>query len=209
MGTSAPAASTAEPLTLQLQELPERRPLDKYRTPPVPIQALIETYPEINGDLLVDPCAGDCRMPRAFLQARRFQVALTNDIDPTEPTDTHDDAARDELWERWRPQIISARRPWAVSNTPFDTATPIVWRAIQAARNCAFLLRATWLEPWKDRRWLGHTPPRAELVLPRFSFIGGGNDSAGCRWYIWGDVEPGIKVYTEKPGQLQLIGEGS
>lgn len=53
------------------------------------------------------------------------------------------------------------------------------------------------------------SPPRAELVLPRFSFMGVSGskmtDSAGCRWLLWGDVEPGIKVWVGKPGQGGLF----
>jgi len=197
----------AEPLRLEHPEqLPDRRPLDKYRTPSFCTAALIESYPEICGDLLVDPCAGDCRMPRAFLEAERFSAAMTNDIDATEPTDLHEDATQPCFWDKVGQRRRFTDRCWVVSNTPFLQATEIALLALRVVGRVALLLRSTWLEPAKDRQWLGRRPPTAMLVLPRFSFIGGGSDQAACHWMIWGDVEPGIKVYTEKPGQLQLLG---
>lgn len=202
--------SPSEPLRLEHPEqLPDRRLLDKFRTPSWVTAALIESYPEIRGELLIDPCAGDCRMPRALLDANRFQFSLTNDIDGAEPTDHHEDATRCDFWEAVEEeQTATTGRLWVVTNPPFIHATAIVLHALRVVGRVALLLRSTWLEPAEDRQWLGRMPPRAELVLPRFSFVGGGSDSAGCRWFIWGDVEPGIKVWTGKPGQLQLLGGG-
>lgn len=194
-----------EPLQLQHpDEKPARRPLDKYRTPTWVTAALIASYPEIHGELLLDPCAGDGRMPRALIEAGLFPRAITNDIDPDEATDTHYDCCDPAFWE-----LGSMQGPaWCVTNPPFLEAGRLAWHAIQQLRRggIALLLRATWLEPTEERQWLGRFPPKAELVLPRFSFIGGGpGDSAGCRWLLWGDVEPGIKVWVGKPGQGELF----
>lgn len=185
---------------------PERRPLDKYRTPSWVTAALIESYPEVRGELIFDPSAGDCRMPRALIDAGRFNECRTNDLDENEPTDTHLDAC-DALSADYRGTT------WWVTNPPFLEAGRIAWYIISELLTrrgirggLALLLRATWLEPTEDRQWLGRFPPRAELVLPRFGFIGGSaSDSAGCRWLLWGDVEPGIKVWVGKPGQGELF----
>jgi len=203
------SAMDAEPLRLEHPEqLPNRRPLDKYRTPSFCTAALIESYPEIRGDLFVDPCAGDCRMRDAMSAALRFPDWLTNDIDVEERSVMgHCDATSPDFWAL-AAGAAHQKRAWVVTNPPFLLATSIALQAIETVGNVALLLRSTWLEPAKDRQWLGRMPPRAMLVLPRFSFIGGGSDQAGCHWMLWGDVEPGIKVWTGKPGQLQLFGGG-
>jgi hypothetical protein len=143
----------------------------------------------------------------SFLEASRFPRAITNDIDPDEPTDTHYDCCDPAFWDLGTAQGIA----WCVTNPSFLEASRLAWHALQQLRRggLALLLRATWLEPVEDRQWLGRFPPRAELVLPRFSFMGVSGskmtDSAGCRWLLWGDVEPGIKVWVGKPGQGGLF----
>ncbi len=62
-------------------ELMARRALDKYRTPPWMTEAFKESFPDVRGDILIDPCAGDCRMAAAL--ASRFGWAVTNDISAT------------------------------------------------------------------------------------------------------------------------------
>ena len=197
----------SEPLQLQHPEAqPDRRPLDKYRTPTWVTAALIESYPEIRGDLFIDPCAGDCRMRDAFSAAGRFPSWLTNDIDVAENRVMgHADATSPDFWALAR-GAADGKAAWVVTNPSFLLASTIAYQAIQGIGNVALLLRATWLEPTGDRQWLGRFPPKAELVLPRVSFIGGGpTDSAGCRWLIWGDVPPSIKVWVGKPGQGDLF----
>lgn len=201
--------SPSEPLRLEHPEqLPDRRPLDKYRTPEWATGALIESFPKLGAELLIDPCAGDCRMPRQLMAAGRFVQCVTNDIDPTESTHYHGDLADSALWDFGVVESVGC-----VTNPSFLEATRLALHALEVLSRrrhwfLALLLRSTWLEPAKDRQWLGRMPPRAMLVLPRFSFIGGGSDQAGCHWMLWGDVEPGIKVWTGKPGQLQLLGGG-
>ena len=179
-----------------------RRDLDKYRTPPWMTEAFKESFPDVKGDILIDPCAGDCRMAAAL--ASRFGYAVTNDIDLDEPTNEHFDATLPAFWDDELPNIGT----WVVSNPPFRQALPIIQRALMFTPNVAMLLRSTWLEPTKERAELLKTcPPSRMLYLPRGSFTGGGSDSVSCAWFVWGgDVgsTPPIRVWSGIPGQLEL-----
>lgn len=183
-----------------------RRALDKYRTPDWMTRALMETYPEIAGECLIDPCAGDGRMARML--SVRFAHAATNDIDAEESTDTHADATKSEYWDSLNGLmsrcIYRQRDLWLVTNPPFKLASKIAWHAVQRIGKIALLLRATWLEPTRDRLWLGKCPPDGMLVMPRPSFTGGGSDSVTCNWMLWGVRDRGIKVHVTTPGQLSL-----
>lgn len=185
-----------------------RRDLDKYRTPSWMTEAFKESFPDASGDILIDPCAGDCRMAAAL--ASRFGYAVTNDIDLDEPTNEHFDATLPAFWDD--PDCIRRMyelpNMWVVSNPPFRQALPIIQHALKFAPNVAMLLRATWLEPTKERAaLLKERPPQRMLYLPRGSFTGGGSDSVSCAWFVWGG-EVGstlpIRVWTGAPGQLEL-----
>ena len=191
---------------------PARRALDKYRTPEWVTAALLEYFPEVRGSVLIDPCAGDLRMAQHLERAERVGFVITNDLDPLESAQTHEDASSASFWGSSRiaaaVQWAHQRKDdaWVVTNPPFSGASKIVYEALQAVPNVAMLLRVTWLEPTKDRIWLGRMSPTAMLVLPRFSFTGAGSDSSCCCWMLWGNVAPGIKVCTKTPGQLALFG---
>lgn len=187
-----------------------RRDLDKYRTPSWMTEAFKESFPDVKGDILIDPCAGDCRMAAAL--ASRFGYAVTNDIDLDEPTNEHFDATLPAFWDD--PDCIRRMYElpnigtWVVSNPPFRQALPIIQHALKFTPNVAMLLRATWLEPTKERAaLLKERPPQRMLYLPRGSFTGGGSDSVSCAWFVWGG-EVGstlpIRVWTGAPGQLEL-----
>lgn len=194
-------------LTAPAPALPTRRPLDKYRTPLWATQALIDRFPDIRGDLFIDPCAGDGRMAHQFRAAGRFDSYHLNDIDPHElGLDSYLDATTEDYWRQFVDVNSRTARVWVVSNTEFLRASEIAWLAINRFRNVALLLRATWLEPTEDRQWLCRFPPMAEIVLPRLSFTGAGRDSAGCRWLIWGDVPAGIHVVGKPTKQQELLG---
>lgn len=176
----------------------KRRENDRYLTPPMATTALMEAYPEIRGDRLIDPCCGDGRM--AGQLEGRFRRVYLNDIDKTAVADFHEDATDQmALWSRFG-------SGWAVTNPPFNRAGKMVCHALDRGLHVAFLLRITFLEPVEDRQWLVRRPPRAVLVLPRIDFIGAGQtDSAPCAWMIWGPVTPGIKIVrAEEVSQQRL-----
>lgn len=180
----------------------KRRENDRYLTPPMATQALVDAYPEICGELLIDPCCGDGRMATQLFD--RFSRFVGNDIDASEAADYSLDATQPETWNLWK---CRHGRGFIVTNPPFNRASDIAWQALQHGNALALLLRITWLEPVADRQWLARQPPTAMLVLPRIDFIGAGQtDGATCAWMIWGPVRPGIRVVrAEDIGQLSLL----
>ena len=50
-----------------------RRHLDRYLTCDWATRALLDAFPEVRGELLLDPCSGDGRMARQLCGAGRFQ----------------------------------------------------------------------------------------------------------------------------------------
>lgn len=179
----------------------KRRENDRYLTPPMATQALMQEFPGISGQLLLDPCCGDGRMARQL--QTRFLRHLTNDVCDADGRD----ATLPRTWEQWAQWRRSVTTAWVVTNPPFAWASAIVAQAIEAGFHAAFLLRITWLEPTKDRQWIARRPPTAMLVLPRVDFIGdGGSDGATCAWMIWGPVTPGIRVVRAQDiGQMELV----
>lgn len=181
----------------------KRREKDRYLTPPMATNALMEAYPQICGDLLIDPCCGDGRMAAQLFD--RFGRFIGNDIDrrASEAVDYCLDATQPATWACWRRRHGVG---FVVTNPPFNRAADIAWQALEHGNHLALLLRITWLEPVKERQWLARRPPTAMLVLPRVDFIGAGEtDGATCAWMIWGPVQPGIKVVrAEDVGQLSL-----
>ncbi len=171
----------------------KRRERDAYYTPDWGTEELLKAYPNLGGCILLDPCAGDGRMLRKL--GPRFQYAMGNDIAPIDPKHYALDARSPELYQTARPCSI-------VSNLPFCYAGEIAWQCVRpdhAVRFVALLLRCTFLEPCAGREWLTRHPPRAIISMSRLSFTDDGStDSAPAWWFIWGDVEPGIRVVTGK-----------
>ena len=163
-----------------------RRANDRYLTPLWGVDVLLQHFPEVRGELLLDPCCGDGRMAAAVGQ--RFRRRRLNDLDTRAPAVTHLDA-RD-------PALYFGPPDWVISNPPFVLSGEITGHAVQHARSVAMLLRCTFGEPCKGREWLISRPPTALLMLPRISFTGDGkSDSAAAWWFIWSpDVRPRIVV---------------
>lgn len=167
----------------------KRRALDAYYTPPLLTQALLDEFPEIQGDCLLDPCCGDLRMSKQIMDAGRFRRHILNDI-----ATGGWDATRAEAWKHWR------GASWCVTNIPFCHSATIPWRAIEAGVPAALLMRISFLEPVEDRQWVKRHPPTAMLALPRVSFDGSGQtDMATCGWFVWGPVAPRIRVASRVP----------
>lgn len=166
-----------------------RAELDRYDTPHRCTRALLDEYPEIRGEVLLDPSSGSGRMAKEIGQ--RFARVVTNDLDPRTPADTHRDACEADLYRRTGPV------DWIITNPPNCHAPEIAQRALEAAPRCgvALLLRGSFLEPWSSRRWLPGREPQGLLVLPREQFRPGGKDQIGMWWFIWSPlIRPGIRV---------------
>ncbi len=179
-----------------------RHPWDRYDTPHAAIQELIETYPFIQGESLLDPCAGDGRIPKLFGESHRFHFLRTNDLDPKTEAEEHRDA-RD-------PSLYQNRPCWIVTNPPFRLASEIAQAALQYSNvGVALLLRCTFLEPCRNRRWLEKHPPTHLLSLPRLSFTRNARtDFVPTWWFIWLHGQQGtvqvISRFHRKIHQLPL-----
>lgn len=184
---------------LAAPKVSKRRERDAYFTPDWATEELVKAYPGLGGAILLDPCCGDGRMLRKL--GPRFQYAMGSDLAPLDPDHYMLDATRPDVYQTTRPCAI-------VTNPPFNLCGEIAWQCVRpdhAVRFVALLLRCTFLEPCEGRQWLTRFPPRAILSMSRVSFTGGDTDSAPCWWFLWGDVDPGIRVVTgkEQP-ELQL-----
>lgn len=157
----------------------KRHAYDRYDTPFVALDALLQNFPEIHGTRLLEPCAGDGRIARYLMAEKRFKEVRCNDLDPHTPAELHLDACAPELYE---PQPC-----WTITNPPFRGAARIAKTAIEKSKQgVALLLRCTFLEPCLDRLWLVDHPPTQILSMPRLSFIGNGKaDWAPAWWFVW------------------------
>lgn len=202
LGHSGPCAVDSTSAPPAKKKTSKRRENDRYLTPPMATTALIERFPGLQGELLIDPCCGDGRMAKQL--RGRFRGQLLNDIDPASPASWHLDATRAATWQRWLEFGIGT----VITNPTFAGASAIADHALNAGHLLALLLRLTWLEATKGRQWLARRPPTSILVLPRIDFIGAGRtDSATYAWMIWADgiVPPGVKIVrAEEVSQQRL-----
>jgi hypothetical protein len=166
-------------------------------------RALLASVPEIGGRVF-ECASGDGAIARVLRDEGGLSV-VTNDRAPRRVVDVHGDATRARVWSTVGPI------DWTITNPPYagHLTLPMLERAYAAsAVGVAFLLRLSFLEPTKHgqracltpgrrrRRpaslprgpWLAAHPPSRLLVLPRYSFTGGGTDSVTCAWMIWSRI---------------------
>lgn len=181
-----------------------RKHLDQYNTPLWVTQELINEFPEIRGNILLDPCCGNGSMAKFLQKHHRFNSLILNDIEPKIDFCASHDATQETFWNN------EQYPDWVITNPPFLQAGQIVKHALTYARlGVAMLLRATFLEPCKGREWIIESPPTAILSLPRISFTeNGACDSVPSWWMIWSQVvRPRISVsdYRIKSHSYNLI----
>lgn len=158
----------------------ERSGFDYYPTPAWMTRSLLHHHPSIAAAKVLEPCSGDGAIVRVLEDAGCAGV-LTNDLDPQQPAQTHQDATNPAFWSSL-PYV-----EWVITNPPFNVAFPILQYAIAHAQiGVALLLRKTFLEPTRERGpWLAEHPPARLIGMPRYSFRGRGSDSVSCDWYLW------------------------
>lgn len=163
-----------------------RRPMDFYETSKEAVDALVEHY--LKGTFksevqILEPCCGDGAIVKALGELGYTHV-WDNDVDVCRIASSHVDA-RDHKFDY--PTPGAAKIHLAVTNPPFNQAFSILKNLHSQVDAVALLLRLTFLEPTKDRGpWLAKNPPNKLIVLPRYSFTGGGKtDSVTCAWMIW------------------------
>lgn len=163
----------------------KRRPLDQYPTETAVTESLLRRVPNIGG-IVIEACAGDGLMARKIQQHPGVTAVVTNDIDHTQPSLYHNDAA-----DPWSP-VWKLHSHWTITNPPFLDAPRILPVAMDHSRvGVAFLLRLTYLEPAQNRFvWLDdHADCMTNLIIfgqPRPSFTGDGKtDSVTTAWMVW------------------------
>lgn len=190
-----------------------RRAFDYYPTPAWMTRALCRRMTPFS---VVEPCSGDGAIVRAIQahwKALDCKVApiLTNDLDPSQPSDLHLDATAPATWKR----LMKESPYWGVTNVPFELADQIVPLAVDALPVFATVLRLSWLEPTKARqRFLEKHPPSTLIVMPRHDFKGRGQtDSVTSAWFIWekgrSSVTQGIQIVTKDERDELIAQEGA
>lgn len=164
-----------------------RHPLDQYETPPHYVAPLLELIGSLRGHSVYEPCVGQGHISRFLDGAAHL---LTNDLDPTQRADLHEDARHPEAW---RPTTTF---DWTITNPPFRDELPILKLALAASRNVAFLARLSFLEPTLTRQvfWCARAPTDV-IVLPRYSFRCNDQgkrqtDNVTCCWLIYREGKP-------------------
>lgn len=171
-----------------------RRAFDYYPTPAWMTRALIRRVHPFN---VFEPCSGEGAISDIFKADDR--LLLTNDLDPSRPSDLHLDATDQHAWETF----ADYKPYWGVTNVPFDLADRIVPLAVQHLQVFATILRLSWLEPTAARqRFLEKHPPCTLIVMPRWDFKGrGATDSVTSAWFIWeqgrSSATRGIEIVTK------------
>jgi len=176
-----------------------RHPLDFYSTPAWMTRALLRRL-TFRPSYVLEPCAGQGAIADVLRQQPNVLHVETNDLDPSTPCDSHEDASRPEYWLSLT-QRTHNRPDVAITNLPFNQADAIVPLAVQSVRLFATILRLSWLEPTNGRQeFLRCAPPDKLIVLPRHDFKGqGATDSVTSAWFLWGYVGVGrpIDVVTK------------
>jgi len=158
----------------------QRHPNDFYPTDPRLTRALLR-YMDISGRVIC-PCNGKGGVSKV-LAAKTGSVIETWDIDPEMNPDFVKDATLRESWDCDGIGCVD----WVVENPPFNQASEIAQHALKSSRDVALLLRLSFLEPVKTRRWLLKAPVSDLIVFsPRPQFRAKpGADSVTTAWFIW------------------------
>lgn len=150
---------------------------DFYPTPDRLIRSYLAQNPNLLGDsTILEPCAGE----GAIAQPLRDLGYVVEETDISNGDEY--DATKAEYWDGRSPDVV-------ITNPPFYVATPIIEHALNhAQKGVIMLLRASYLEPCKDRRHLldnrisqiTYCNPR-----PKFRADTKGSDSATVVFIVW------------------------
>lgn len=175
----------------------KRDRLDRYYTPPALAETLVRLLPIGEDDVVLEPSVGGGAFLRA-VQGHRPRATLTAiDIDPN--------AAGLRLAERsWvgdflREDAATHGVDWVIGNPPFGDALTHIERALDVARDVAFLLRLGILSSKARHPFWRTAPLRKVWVLSeRPSFTGGGTDSYDYGFFWW-------DATWEKPAEIEVL----
>lgn len=169
-------------------DLTSRDKLDRYYSAPYWLDLLFARE-EMSGALertssVLEPFAGQDLALADRARQLGYDVT-TADVDTGAPVEIHGDSFSLDFGEY----------DATISNPPFSVRTDAGKRTIVDAvkkftrvstQFTAMIGRLSLLEPCDDRGdFLAATPPALVLVLPRYSFRGGGKDMMTCAWFVW------------------------
>lgn len=152
---------------------------DAYYSPTKLIDLFLENHiPEFikPSCTVLEPCAGEGAIVNS-LEAHNFRVHQSDIVQGSQF-----DATRIDYWLHKSPE-------WTFTNPPFNAAIPIIEHALNHSKSAVtMLLRASFLEPCKNRRHLldnrithiCYVNPR-----PRFRSDSSGSDSATVAFITW------------------------
>jgi hypothetical protein len=151
---------------------------DFYPSPDKLIRAYLAKYPTLidRDSTILEPCAGDGAISKPLIE-------LGHKVEETDIKNGEEfDASKAKYWEGRSPD-------WIFTNPPFNLATPIIEHCLDRANiGVIMILRASYLEPCKDRRHLLND--RISRVTycnprPRFRADSKGSDSATVVFVEW------------------------
>lgn len=150
---------------------------DFYPTPDRLIRAYLAQNPNLLGDSnILEPCAGEGAIAQPLIELghKVEQTDIKNGIEF--------DATKAGYWSNRSPDIV-------FTNPPFNVATPIIEHALNHAnKGVIMLLRASYLEPCKDRRHLLNSQISQITYCnprPKFRADTKGSDSATVIFIVW------------------------
>lgn len=160
----------------------KRQPLDYYPTPPEVTRALLREERNCIASFARDnrvwePCGRGGAIMRVLAEYEFTPVGTDLVADPD-----NDVAALDLL------QAKRAKSRVVVTNPPFAPAAAMILHLLEAldVDYLALLLKATfWHADERAALFRKHRPARIRALTWRPDFLGGGNPTMECAWFIW------------------------
>lgn len=169
----------------------ETRGLDAYFSPFEAVWPLIDLEAEFIPKSIWEPCAGNGRIVRPFLQSG-YDV-LASDLAGYHVRDLDIQIGVDYLLAK-KPKHVRG----IVTNPPYKLAAEFIAKAIQEVPYSAWLLRLNFLEAERRMGFFKENPPARVLIpsqrLPmmhRLDYDGPKATSNTCHaWFIWDEDTP-------------------
>jgi len=166
---------------------------DKYYSPEPIFQWLYDSGLVPDSAHILDPCCGNGFSHGQLIFTNRAGLGCrfaTNDLDPEVNAGSNLNAL--DLEKVMDANFCNGNNWWVVTNPPYSLASELVEMCLRCDRisGCAFLLRLTFLEPSKKRRWLPEFARCMRVIAPvnprpQFREDGRGTDSATVAWFVW------------------------
>jgi hypothetical protein len=172
----------------------DRIPDDNYPTPAWATRRILEAielfhYP-VSGPRVLEPCAGEGAIARVVLEVIPNAHVVGGDVRDVFEVP----GCTSFTWDATRPLGLAGRFDLLITNPPFDVAHEIIQAQRNAATQCCYLLRSSFLEGERAEAYRGDMPDEYKLPeRPNFiasekckgrkaSKLTGGVESLPCGW---------------------------